>query len=53
VQVEKLYRLVYGRSPTNEEFQLAHEFLGHVLGSSAWERYAQALLVANELVFID
>jgi hypothetical protein len=51
-RVERLYRLLYGRPPTAAEVHLALEFLGQGT-TAAWERYAQALLVANELVFVD
>jgi hypothetical protein len=50
-RVERLYRLLYGRAPVAEETALAQEFLGD--GTAAWERYVQALLVANEFVFVD
>jgi hypothetical protein len=51
-RVRRLYRLVYGREPAAQEVTLAQEFLSG--GSPAtWERYAQALVLANEFVFID
>jgi hypothetical protein len=53
-RVHKLYALLYGRLPTREELSFSIEFIG---GSSAnaagWERYVQALLEANEFVFVD
>jgi Protein of unknown function (DUF1553) len=53
-RVDRLYRLLYGRGPTAEDVKLAREFLGETGASPAlWERYAQALLLANEMVFID
>jgi hypothetical protein len=53
-RVERLYRLVYGRAPAAEETALAREFVGAAPGTPvAWERYAQALLLANEFVFVD
>jgi hypothetical protein len=51
-RVERLYRLAYGRTPTAEEVGLAREFLRDGQ-PTAWERYAQALLLANEFAFID
>jgi hypothetical protein len=53
-RVEHLYRLVYGRPPSPEETALACDFVGAAPGTPvAWERYAQALLLANEFVFVD
>jgi hypothetical protein len=51
-KVEMLYRLLYGRQPFAAELALANEFIG--AGSEvAWQRYVQALMLANEFVFID
>jgi hypothetical protein len=51
-KVQQLYRLLYGRQPLDAELALAREFIG--AGSDvAWQRYVQALLLANEFVFID
>src|SRR5262249_33737615 len=51
-RVRALYRLCYGREPDGEELALAREFLAE--GSApAWRRYAQALLLGNEFVFVD
>jgi hypothetical protein len=53
-RVTRLYRLLYGRVPAPEEVSMAQEFLeGAPAQTLAWERYAQALLLANELVFVD
>jgi hypothetical protein len=53
-RVVRLYRLLYGRDPSEEELALAREFLTSSRRASAlWEQYAQALLLANELVFAD
>src|SRR5262249_25551398 len=51
-KVGRLYRVVYGREPSAEERTLAREFL-HAPGQAAWQRYAQALLLANEFAFVD
>jgi hypothetical protein len=51
-RVTRLYRAVYGRAPKDEELRLAREYLGDG-GDVAWERYGQALLMANEFVFVD
>jgi hypothetical protein len=53
-RVERMYWLLYGRGPAAEELQLATEFIGEAPNKAgAWERYAQALLLANEFVFVD
>jgi hypothetical protein len=65
-RVEQLYRLVYGRAADAEEVRLGLRFLaeegrpGDEPGPGAaegglgpWERYALALLLANEFTFLD
>ncbi len=53
-RVARLYRLLYGREPAPKEAALAREFLSDPRGQAGvWERYAQALLLANEFVFVD
>jgi hypothetical protein len=57
-RIERLYRWVLGRSPTERERQLGRDFLaappaGDEVKLSPWEQYAQALLGLNEFVFID
>ena len=53
-RIEQLYRLVYNRSPADEEYQLAREFLRRVIiEPGRWRLYTQALLMANEFVHVD
>jgi mono/diheme cytochrome c family protein len=53
-KVQRLHELCYGRPATAEDLHLARDFLGDgTLGDIAWQRYIQALLLANEFVFID
>ena len=49
------YQLVYGRDPLPEEAALALEFLSRpeAEGMPRWERYAQVLLAANEMLYLD
>jgi len=47
--VSGLYRLVYGRRPTDDELQACREYLEQ----SSLERLAQVLLMSNELMFVD
>jgi hypothetical protein len=53
-RVGRLYGLLYGREPTEEDVKLAREYLA-TSGSTPvlWERYVQALLLANEFVVAD
>lgn len=63
-RIRGAYRLLYGRAVTERELTLGREFLD--LGASTpgnaaqpikslsrWEQYAQALLAANEFLFVD
>ena len=55
-RVDVLFRRVLGRSPTSVEAAAALNFLGGPEGSVSlerWEQFSQALLAANELVFLD
>jgi mono/diheme cytochrome c family protein len=53
-KVDRLYHLLYARGPTSAEVTLAAAYLAETrTTASAWERYAQALLLANEFVFVD
>ncbi len=52
-RVRRMYRLCYGRDPDAEEGKLAREFIGDGKMDVNWQRYAQALLLGNEFVFVD
>jgi hypothetical protein len=61
-RVEKIYRLLFGRSPTPDEIWAAAEFIrgeeahaspGTKSTLTPWEKYAQVLLESNEFVFVD
>ena len=50
-RVDRLFRLVYGRPPRTGEASLARSFLA---GQPVpWVSFCQALLMANEFVFVD
>ena len=50
-RVDRLFHLVYGRPPRAEEASLARAFLA---GQPVpWVPFCQALLMANEFVFVD
>jgi cytochrome c553 len=56
-RIERIYRLVLGRTPTEQEQRVAAEFLSAPAESdvklSPWEQFAQALLCTNEFTYID
>src|SRR5262249_2488654 len=53
-KADRLYHLIYGRGPGAEEVAMAREFLaGSSVGTDRWRVLAQALLMANEFVFVD
>jgi hypothetical protein len=59
-RVEQMYRLCYGRLPDSDERALSVRFVQETSGNppngkalSAWEKYAQVLLLANEFAFVD
>jgi hypothetical protein len=55
-RVRRLYRLLYGRPAEPTEVELGVRFVqGLAAGGrlTAWEQYAQVLLLANEFVFTD
>jgi hypothetical protein len=53
-RIDRVYRLLLGRSPAPPELQLAREYLdASGTSTTAWERYVHALLQTNEFVWID
>jgi len=54
LRVDRIYGLLFQRSPSAEEQDLAKAFLdAEGQAPKAWEYYVQSLLLCNELVFID
>ena len=55
LRVERAYQLLYSRPATSEETKLALEFLGkgETPEMPRWEQYAQMLLAANEMSYLD
>jgi len=55
--IQALYRFVFQRQPVRGELEAGEKFLQAQRGEGAklspLERYAQALLLSNELVFLD
>ncbi|MCC6586654.1 MAG: PSD1 domain-containing protein [Bryobacterales bacterium] len=50
-RIKQAYRLLYQREATAAEVELGVKYLGG--DAAAWPRYAQVLLSANELVFVN
>jgi hypothetical protein len=48
-KINQAYRTIYGRNATNEELALGKEFTA----AGDWRAYAQVLLSANELLFVN
>jgi hypothetical protein len=53
-KIDRLHRLFYTRPATSEELRLGQAFVAAAGNTpAAWQRYAHALLLVNELVMID
>ena len=59
-KIQALHRILYARAADDDEVQLGDSFVRTALDEvdqpnqlSAWERYGQALLLANEFLFVD
>jgi hypothetical protein len=52
-RIERLYQIILGRPPTERDFELAQDFLGPEPDDPAWSLLAHALLLTNEMAFVD
>jgi hypothetical protein len=59
-KIAALYQLVFARLPDSEELAIGQQFIAGIAGSkadgmklSAWEQYAQLLLLTSEAMYID
>jgi hypothetical protein len=52
-RIRRLYPLLLGRSPSDEEVSAGVQFVSSGSAEANWRQYAQALIVSNEFVFID
>jgi mono/diheme cytochrome c family protein len=52
-RVERLYEIVYGRPPTDDESAIGIELVKHLPAETAWQSYCQLLLCANEFTYVD
>jgi Protein of unknown function (DUF1553)/Protein of unknown function (DUF1549)/Planctomycete cytochrome C len=51
-KLDRVYAILYGRLPTERERALAAEVLA-IDPAKTWPRFAQALLMTNEFLFVD
>ncbi|MBI3863728.1 MAG: DUF1553 domain-containing protein [Planctomycetia bacterium] len=57
-QIHRAYQLLYGREPTDRQWQLARDFFAPAAANPAalgelWKQYAHALLGSNESAYVD
>jgi len=61
-KIERAYKLLFSRDPSEVEISLAKEFLEHTNvdvssrrndNAATWPQYAQALLISNEMFMVD
>ena len=55
-RIEVFYSILFQRPPSRDEFRLGVEFIGGDAGETSegvWLEYAQVLLAANELFYVD
>ena len=55
-QVELAYKLLFSRTPDQDEVRLAKNFLSVEDGvqlQQRWQQYAQLLLISNEMMYLD
>ncbi|MEO1524797.1 MAG: PSD1 and planctomycete cytochrome C domain-containing protein [Planctomycetota bacterium] len=51
-RIEFLYRELFGRRPSQSEVEWAESYVS-TDDAEAWMRYAQVLLISNEMLFVD
>jgi len=55
-QIRSAYRTLYARDPDANELKMGLDYLtseGRAPSSPRWPEYAQALLIANEMMYVD
>jgi len=51
-RIERMYELLFGRAPTQQELALTQEFLSGAK-EDGWQLLAQSLLSSNEFLYVD
>ena len=52
-RIDRVYRIILGRTADVDEVELARSYLGAKPTPARWQRLAHALLMTNEFLFID
>jgi hypothetical protein len=52
-RIDRLYQLLFSRSPSQDEQAIAQEYLGASPDHTHWLRYAQSLMMLNEFAVLD
>jgi hypothetical protein len=52
-RIQYAYQLLFGRPPSQNELELALEYLQSAPSDDAWQNYAHALMASNEMTFLD
>ena len=58
-KIQALHKILYARTADADEIQLGESFVRTAINEvrlgqlTPWERYAQALMLANEFLFVD
>jgi len=52
-RVASLHHILYQREPRDRDLMLANDYLGDKPTADDWARYTQALMLANEFVFVE
>lgn len=53
LRIDRAYRLLYGRPPTDQETSLGSKYLSAGDQAGRWKQYAHVLLAANEMLYVD
>ena len=51
--LDALFRRIFSRDPDAEERSLAREYLHRAQPATRWESLAQALMMSNEMLYVD
>jgi hypothetical protein len=51
-RIDWLYRMLFGRPPTDKEITIARSMISHD-SEDEWQQYCQLLLCSNEFVYVD
>jgi len=52
-RIQYAYRLLFSRSPSEEEIRIARQLLGQASADAGWSDLAHVLLCCNEFIYID